>query len=250
MLNLTEPIKNIEDLNSIKEWLKNYNIMYYVIFIIGINSGLRISDILGLTIDEVKNCNKIEIVEQKTGKHKQFPINNEIRKVIDLWLPIRVDKFTYKEADNYLFVGRKGCKLDRSQPYRILKRAVKELNLDINIGTHSMRKTFGYHHYRQFKDVVLLQKIFNHSTPQITLRYIGMEQEEIDNSYRAFSYNKNRPKVNNSDILKELEQIKSEIKAISKPRYKPNKTIEFLKNYLNSGGIKHREFAQLALQGG
>ncbi|MBO8430908.1 site-specific integrase, partial [Spirochaetes bacterium] len=56
----------------------------------------------------------------------------------------------------------------------------------VNIGTHSMRKSFGYHHYKQFKDVAMLQMIFNHSSPQITLRYIGINQDQIDNSYRQF----------------------------------------------------------------
>ena len=46
-----------------------------------------------------------------------------------------------------------------------------------------MRKTFGYHHYQKFKDIAMLQKIFNHSTPQVTLRYIGIDQDQIDYSY-------------------------------------------------------------------
>ena len=49
-----------------------------------------------------------------------------------------------------------------------------------------MRKTFGYHHYKQYKDVVILQKIFNHSSQSITLRYIGIEQDDIDMSYQNF----------------------------------------------------------------
>ena len=53
-------------------------------------------------------------------------------------------------------------------------------------GTHTLRKTFGYHHYHKFKDVALLQKIFNHYSPSITLRYIGIDQEEINNSYLNF----------------------------------------------------------------
>ena len=50
-----------------------------------------------------------------------------------------------------------------------------------------MRKAFGYWHYQQFHDVALLQTIFNHSSPSITLRYIGINQEKIDDSYRNFS---------------------------------------------------------------
>ena len=56
----------------------------------------------------------------------------------------------------------------------------------VNVGTHTMRKTFGYHHYKQFNDVALLQKIFNHSSPSITMRYVGIAQEELDYSYLNF----------------------------------------------------------------
>ena len=68
----------------------------------------------------------------------------------------------------------------------MIKNACEEVGLEEKIGTHSMRKTFGYHHYQQFKDIVILQKIFNHSSPQITLRYIGVEQDQIDDSYNNF----------------------------------------------------------------
>ena len=68
----------------------------------------------------------------------------------------------------------------------MIREACKKAGLEEKVGTHTMRKTFGYHHYQQFKDVVLLQKIFNHSSPQITLRYIGVEQDEIDDSYKNF----------------------------------------------------------------
>lgn len=67
----------------------------------------------------------------------------------------------------------------------MLNEACKAVGVSANIGTHSMRKSFGYHHYKQFKEVAMLQMI-NHSTPAVTLRYIGIEQDEINNSYRQF----------------------------------------------------------------
>ena len=67
-----------------------------------------------------------------------------------------------------------------------MNNACLQLGLKYNIGTHSLRKTFGYHHYKQFKDIVILQKIFNHSSSDITLRYIGIDQDKIDESYRNF----------------------------------------------------------------
>ena len=91
-----------------------------------------------------------------------------------------------RNNDEPLFLSRWGHRLDRVTAYFIIKNACEQAKLQEKIGTHSMRKSFGYHHYQQFKDVVLLQKIFNHSSPQITLRYIGIEQDEIDYSYNNF----------------------------------------------------------------
>ena len=88
--------------------------------------------------------------------------------------------------DEPLFVGKKHKRLDRSQVYRFINNTCKNLNIALNVGTHTMRKTFGYHHYKQNHDVVLLQKIFNHSSPSITMRYIGIAQEELDESYINF----------------------------------------------------------------
>ena len=79
-----------------------------------------------------------------------------------------------------------GNRLDRFGAYCILKTAAEEIGWQGHIGTHTLRKTFGYHHYKKFKDVAMLQKIFNHSSPVITLRYIGIDQDIIDRSYNNF----------------------------------------------------------------
>ena len=101
-----------------------------------------------------------------------------------------IDKFIDGKADeDPFFKTRFNDRLDRFQiAYKIINSACREAGLDCKIGTHSLRirKTFGYHHHQQFKDVVILQKIFNHSSPSTTLRYIGIEQEEIDESYNNF----------------------------------------------------------------
>ena len=76
--------------------------------------------------------------------------------------------------------------MERTYAYRKVNKACKKIGIQEKIGTHTMRKTFGYHHYHKFKDVVLLQKIFNHYSPSVTLRYIGIDQEEINNSYLNF----------------------------------------------------------------
>ena len=91
-----------------------------------------------------------------------------------------------RNLDEPLFLGKQGKRLDRSQVYRFIKHACKVLNIDIHCGTHTLRRTFGYHHYQKYKDAVILQKIFNHSSQRITLMYIGVEQDEIDWSYKNF----------------------------------------------------------------
>ena len=76
--------------------------------------------------------------------------------------------------------------MERTQCYRIINSACEKAGVDYKVGTHTLRKTFGYHHYQKFKDVAVLQKIFNHYSPQVTLRYIGIDQDMIDDSYNNF----------------------------------------------------------------
>ena len=179
MGNRVEAVKSKKNVNKITKYFKMLNIEILCIWLLGIFSGLRISDILNLNVCDVKNKEFLTIVEKKTNKQKQFPINKKVKKSF---------KMLTKGRGNFepLFLGVRGKRLNRRQVYRLLKRACEVLNLKIKIGTHTMRKTFGYFHYKQFKDIALLQKIFNHSAPSITLRYIGIEQDEINYSYMHF----------------------------------------------------------------
>ncbi len=88
--------------------------------------------------------------------------------------------------DEPLFVSIFNNRMERTQCYRIIKNACKDAGVEYKVGTHTLRKTFGYHHYQKFKDIAVLQKIFNHYSPQITLRYIGIDQDMIDESYNNF----------------------------------------------------------------
>ena len=98
-----------------------------------------------------------------------------------------IDEFTKdKPPDKALFTTIFENRMDRFGAYYILKTACEAVGLQEKIGTHTLRKTFGYHHYKKFKDVAMLQKIFNHSNPAVTLRYIGIEQDQIDESYENF----------------------------------------------------------------
>ena len=174
-----EPIRNKKDVEKVEKLLSKQSKRDLLLFVIGTNCGLRISDILNLNVGDVKNRTHIQIIEKKTGKFKKFPINSKLKPMIDEYCK-------GKRENQPLFLSHWKHRLDRSTAYYMLRDACAKAGLQEKRGTHSMRKTFGYHHYKQFKDVVLLQKIFNHSSPQITLRYIGIEQDQIDYSYNNF----------------------------------------------------------------
>lgn len=174
-----EPIRDINHLKKLEKYLSKQNFRNLLLLTIGTNCGLRISDIVALNVGDVKNKTYIQIIENKTGKFKKFPINAKLKPMFD--------KFTKGKCVNEaLFKSRFGNRMDRFSAYRILKEASKKAGLEEKVGTHTMRKTFGYHHYKKYKDIAMLQKIFNHSSPQITLRYIGIEQDQIDESYANF----------------------------------------------------------------
>lgn len=174
-----EPIRNIEHLKKLENYLAKRSPRDLLMFTIGTNCGLRISDIVALNVGDVRNKSHIQIVEKKTKKFKKFPINAKLKPMFE--------EFTKgKRSDEALFKSRFNNRMDRYTAYRILRGACQAVRLQEKVGTHTMRKTFGYHHYKKYKDVAMLQKIFNHSSPQITLKYIGIEQDQIDESYTNF----------------------------------------------------------------
>jgi len=176
---MAEPIRSKDDIHKIEKYLKEHNERDYVIWVLGLNSGLRVSDIVGLNVSDVVNQTHIYIIEKKTQKKKAFYINDKLKKVLESYTK-------GKKLDEPLFTGVQGKRLNRSQVYRFIVHTCKELGIKAKVSTHTMRRTFGYHHYQKFKDAVILQKIFNHSSQRITLMYIGVEQDEIDSSYKNF----------------------------------------------------------------
>ena len=185
MGNVVEPIKNKDYLSEIEKNLERKSKRNQLIWAFGLNTGLRISDILGLNISDVYNKQYVEIKEKKTGKYKRFPLNDKLKELITIYLSERSQKLDLR-PDEPLFLSRRKYRLDRCQAYRIITDACNNLGIKSNVGTHTMRKTFGYFFYQKFNNVALLQKILNHSSPSITLRYIGISQEEIDISYKNF----------------------------------------------------------------
>ncbi|TYS50103.1 site-specific integrase [Bacillus infantis] len=178
-MNFVQPIRDLEKVEAIKTYLKEESERNYFLFLMGINTGLRISDILKLKVGDVKDKHII-IREQKTGKQKWILITPALRRELRRCVVNQPD-------EEYIFKSRQGENkpIGRSMAYKILRKAAAQFKLK-DIGTHTMRKTFGYHFYQQTKDVAMLQEIFNHSSPDITLKYIGVNQDGMDKAMSRF----------------------------------------------------------------
>lgn len=179
-MNVVEPIKDLEKLEAFKEVLRS-NPRDYLLALLGLNTGLRISDIVKLKVCDVKDKTHIELNEEKTGKHKKFLINDTLKSALKGFCE-------NMDGDEYLFQSRQGnSHIKRFRAYQILNSAAKEVGIEDRIGCHTLRKSFGYHFYQSTKDIALLMELFNHASQRVTLRYIGLSQEAKDQAIREFS---------------------------------------------------------------
>lgn len=169
-MNFVEPIRDLEKIEAIHTELYNNNPRDALLFSFGIYTGLRISDVLKFKVKDVL-VNFYNIREKKTGKQKIYEFNKRLKREIEEYIK-------GKDENEYLFKSRTGRNkpITRQRAYQILK-IVCYRNGVYNVGTHTLRKTFGYHVYKKTKDIAMLMEIFNHSDPSITLRYIGINQE-------------------------------------------------------------------------
>lgn len=177
-----EPIRDSATVQDIADYLKDKNPKYHIMYMIGIYSGLRISDILKLRVRDVRGKDRIKIREKKTGKEKIFPVNRALAAAIESYCEGKRDY-------EYIVPSSRaaGKAVSRQYAYEVIHEAGEYFGLD-NLGTHTMRKTFGYHFYAQTNNLALLMRIFNHSSESKTLRYIGLEQTTIDEAMLKFSY--------------------------------------------------------------
>ena len=182
-MQMVQPIRETRKIEAMKKILRAGGKRNELLFTLGINSALRVSDLLGLKVADVldekgKLKEAVSLNERKTGKSKLFPLNDSAKKAIKEY----VDE-TKPEYDSPLFPSRKGGKaISRVQAWEILSNAAEEVGLE-HVGTHTLRKTFGYHVYMRTNNLGLVQKLLNHRSSSETLRYIGIEKEEMDDAY-------------------------------------------------------------------
>lgn len=193
-MSTTQPIRNQEDLQCFKKYYLREKpcTRNYVLCIMGLNTALRISDILHLKWEDVYDYSKeallshISITEQKTGKINRIAVNKTLAEALMmLFASYRLPP----KSQDYLFQSRKGknCPLSRSQAFRIIREAACRTGMEQSVSCHSLRKTFGYHAWRQGVPPALLMDIYNHSSYQITKRYLGIEQDDKDKVFLNIS---------------------------------------------------------------
>ena len=182
------PIRNTGKILEMRKFLRQKDSRYELLFVMGINTALRIGDLLSLSIGDVtddrgKVVKAICLKEHKTGKQKRLPVNEALKNALAAYLAAYPNRKRYAP----LFFSQKGGAMSRIHAWRILKAAGEAVGLQ-NIGTHSLRKTFGYHVYKNSdENIGLLQKLLNHSSVKDTLQYIGIDREEMEDVYMALN---------------------------------------------------------------
>lgn len=180
-----DPIRDKKKLDAMKKYLKGQSVRDYLMFMIGISSALRISDILQLKMSDLWDGNKItpciRIREKKTDKAKIFPITKNLEGAFKAY----IQEYNPTSLDAYLFASRKGnnTPITRQQAHIIISNAAKAVGITDTISTHSMRKTWGYWAYRSGVSLALIMEALNHSNIKETKRYLGITQDELNEVY-------------------------------------------------------------------
>ena len=173
-----DPIRRPKDISAIAMLTQN-NARDHLLFLMGVNNGIRIGDLIKLKVQDVKDLKigeTVNIVESKTGKKNVLVINKIVYKALKNYL----EKVEPNDQD-YLFPSRKGNSHLKSQAVsKLIKKWTKAINLKGSYGCHTLRKTFGYIQRTQFGvGFEILCKRYNHSSPSITMHYLGIQDKEV-----------------------------------------------------------------------
>ena len=184
-MSTTEPIRNLEELIQFREYYHTQHpqTRNYALIMLGLHSALRISDLLRLKWKDVydfeRNCFRehLSVIEHKTQKHTSIALCKDAEHALNKLFRERhpaEEDYIFSKATDY------STPLCRSQAYRIVRAAAEHTIQSEHVSCHSLRKTFGYHAWKQGAQPALLMDIFNHSSYEITKRYLGITQDERD----------------------------------------------------------------------
>ncbi len=195
-----QPIRKAKDREAMASYLLQQSLRNYTLFEFNIRVGRRVSDLCALNVDDVAYLDergrlvvaeRLIITEAKTGKFTSVLINERAQRVIGKYLQQRLTLTPIPQQllAQPLFRSRQRnrqgeYRLSDVQVWRILHDAAQACGVPGPIGTHSLRKTCGYLLYQRGTSLALIQKFFNHSSPDITLAYIGITQDDMDKALR------------------------------------------------------------------
>lgn len=193
------PIKSREQLKAMASWLQaNVDRKYLLCFILGVNLGLRANELLELKCSDIffpdgsircimddytDTTDKISVFQEKVDKRRGLYLNESCVHAIKWYYGDDINHY----SDGFIFSSREGGHIGVDTLRKVLKKAAKACGIKQNIGTHTLRKTFGYLHYQSNHDIVFLQRLFGHSSALITMRYIGIADEEEKRAYHNVS---------------------------------------------------------------
>ena len=187
-MKFVQPIRCQKKIEDLRKYLFS-NPRNHLLFIIGISSAYRVSDLIQLKFNHVidEDCNVrdyFQIRESKNHKVSRILIHPNVKDIIREY----VSSHFNGNLDEYLFRSREGDNkpISRVTAYRILKGAADAVGID-DVGTHSLRKTFAYHFFKNTGDIATLQNALNHDSQADTLRYIGVEHDKIDEAIESYS---------------------------------------------------------------
>jgi len=182
-MNFVEPIRDVKQIDQIKGNLyRKKNPRDYLLFVFGINSGLRISDILSLKLGDVKDNrgnlkDYLTIKEQKTDKTRKVYFNKQIKDALNYYLA----KTKIFDLDQYFFTNEKSNKnipLSRVRAYQLINKWCREVGITYKVGGHTLRKSFGFHLRKQGISIEQISNLLNHQNLKVTFRYIGINDDE------------------------------------------------------------------------
>ena len=185
---VAEPIWDKKIVSKFLTYLKGTNERDWLLAKFQLNTGLRISDVVDVKVSDLLTENgrfkeHFSKEELKIGKNTKIKLKDDLKKAIKSF--IQENNLDYSD---YIFFSRKDGCISTTQTYRVLKSAAEALGIE-HFGTHSLRKTFGYWTYKQSKyNIGLIMDIFNHTSPTMTLRYIGINQEQKDELYSVVNF--------------------------------------------------------------
>lgn len=192
-MKVVQPIRDMELLDKCYEIAREHDrkrrkgeVCWELLLVVGFNTSLRISDLLRFRVRDLRGRDYAEIKAQKTGKEARILINPPARRAINRLLAGRAgDEYIFQSKQRDAATRRKRP-ITRQRAYQIINDIARAAGIHDHIGCHTLRKTFGYHYYKMTGDVVSLQRILCHSSRRETLIYIGVIQEEIDESLMRF----------------------------------------------------------------